>query len=73
MCIGMTPNLRAPSTLFHPRHREIAQWITNAGYAGPWLALDDDRELFDGYGEEADEELMLLYGVVRQPENQLTK
>lgn len=48
--IGATPDLCPPGSFFYPRHREVAKWIDDAGYTGPWLALDDDEDLFAGRG-----------------------
>lgn len=41
--LGMTPPGNA--TPF-PRHAEIQAWLTEAGYCGPWIAVDDAETEF---------------------------
>jgi hypothetical protein len=48
--IGVTPIVnqgKNPPYAFGIRQREVEQWMEENGYAGKWVALDDDHRIFD--------------------------
>ena len=45
--IGITPNLEAAGH-YGRRDLEIQNWLDANNYSGPWLAIDDMTELFNG-------------------------
>lgn len=53
--IGGTPSLAVGwgNTQIPKRHREILAWLDGNEFGDiPWIALDDDREYFDGACDE---------------------
>lgn len=47
--LGQTPIIKVgDGTECSRRDLEIEAWVAANGYAGPWLALDDQPELFNG-------------------------
>ncbi len=48
--IGMTPVLpqnKMPPYIRDIRQREILQWMSDQSYSGPWIAIDDDKRIFE--------------------------
>lgn len=45
--VGSTPNLEGEGR-YGRRDLEIQSWLDANGYVGPWLAIDDIPELFNG-------------------------
>ncbi len=42
--IGMTPVLQS---IDNYRHLEILEWMSDNCYSGPWIAIDDDKRIFE--------------------------